>query len=110
MAYVQITRLMATGTGRTIDLGQDCAKVTITTKGDVYVRVDPPGDSPTPPAADPAPAASASASYIHLAASGDKLDVGADADGKGLVPGLQDPIRFLRYWSKSDADLLIVGH
>lgn len=112
MAYVQKTLLMAVGAGYRVDLGQDCGAVTVTCKADCYVKVVG-GDTaspPTAPVATPAPAAGAVAEYIHLATSGDKQTVGADQDGRGFVPALQEQLRYVLVWAVAAGDLLIVGH
>lgn len=108
MPYTVKTLLMQNAANFQINLGRDCGKVTITAKGECYVRVD--ATQPTPPAADPTPAGGATADYIHLASSGDTVSFGADPDGRGIQSGLQDPIRWVTGWAKAGADLLVVGH
>ena len=109
MAYAQKTHSMTAGANFLVDLGQNCGRVTVTARAECYVKIVG-GLAPTPPGASPAPGAGAAASYVHLAAAGDRLDIGADADGKGYVPGLQDPLRYVVGWGVAAGDLLVVGH
>lgn len=110
MAYAQKTFSMQAGNGFVIDLGQTCGQVTVIGKAECYVRVVGGSTAPSAPGANPAPAGGASADYIHLAASGDKQDIGYDDAGAGYKPGLQDPLRWVVGWAVGSGDLLAVGH
>lgn len=109
MAYVQKTLRMVAGAAFQVALGQDCGKVTLTTKAETYTKVTG-GTAPTAPVASPAPAGGASADYIHLATSGESITIGHDDAGGGYKVGLQEPLNHVTGWAIADGDLLIVGH
>ncbi len=121
MPYAQITYALNSGHEVDIDLGQDCGKVTVTTgaAGEAYLWIMEADSLAAAQArawawnagvaADPTPAAGTSCTFLHLK-PGQTASIGADLDGKGFVPGLQTPLRYIIGWAKASDDLIVVGH
>jgi len=106
----QLTKLMAAGAGYSIALGKDCGFVNILAKADCWVKVvsSHNGDSTTAPVATPAPAAGATATWIHLANSGEGHTVDTSKGFQSAAPDLtQDRMTDVLVWGVAAGELLI---
>ena len=48
--------------------------------------------------------------FLAELAAGGEFSVGVDPDGKGFIPGLQDPIRYVAVWAHDGGLVRAVGH
>ncbi len=108
MAYAQKTLNAAATTGYVIDLGQSCGKVTVQTVGRAAFKVAY-SSAPATPTSAYLPGSGATTDTIELAAGGE-ISIGVDPDGKGFIPGLQDPIRYVAVWAHDGGLVRAVGH
>jgi len=106
----QLTKLMAATTGYSISLGKDCGFVNVLAKADCWVKVvsSHNGDSITAPVATPAPAAGATATWIHLANSGEGHTVDISKGFQSTAPDLTaDRMTDVLVWGVAAGELLI---
>ena len=109
MAYVTKTLNAAATTGYVVALGQKCGKVTVETVGAAAIRVFGGGDAPAQPTSAYVPNAGETKDSVNLPANGN-VSFGVDYEGRGFVPGLQEPIEYVAVWAVDGGHVRIVGH
>jgi len=107
MAYVPKTLLAAAATGYVIDLGRDCGRVEIETVGAASFNFS--ASSLSTPTSAYVPASGETKDALAMEAGG-KIGIGDDANGRGMVKGLQDPIRYVGVWAVDGGRVRVVGH
>lgn len=109
---VQKTLSMAAGAGYSLALGQECGFVNILTKADCWIKVvsSVNGESTTAPVATPAPGAGASATWIHLAASGETFTYDYSKGFNQSPTGFAgDRATTVLVWAIAAGDLIVNG-